>query len=48
MVGGRGARQVMGIKMSTCDEHRVWYVSDESLNSAPETNIALYVNYDLN
>ena len=25
-------------------EHRVLYVNDESLNSMPETNIALYVN----
>ena len=26
------------------DEHWVLYVSDESLNSIPETNIALYVS----
>ena len=27
-----------GIKEGTCyDEHWVWYVSDESLNSTPET-----------
>ena len=32
----------MGIKEGTCDEHRVLY--DESLNSTPETNIALFVN----
>ena len=36
---------VMGIKEGTCyDEYWVLYVSDESLNSAPETNIILYVN----
>ena len=36
----------MGIKEGTCyDEHWVSYVSDESLNSTPETNIALYINY---
>ena len=34
----------MGIKEDSCDEHWVMHVSDESLNSAPETNIALYVN----
>ena len=40
------ARCVMGIKEGTCrDEHWMLYVSDESLNSTPETNIALYVNY---
>ena len=31
------------IKEGTCDEHWVLYVSDESLNSTPETNIALSV-----
>ena len=35
----------MGIKMGTCDEHWVLHVSDESLNSTPEINITLYVNY---
>ena len=35
----------MDIKEGTCyDEHWVLYVSDESLNSTSETNIALYVN----
>ena len=35
----------MDIKEGTFwDEHWVSYVSDESLASAPETNIALYVN----
>lgn len=36
----------MGIKEGICyDEHWVLYVNDESMNSTPETNIALYVNY---
>ena len=35
---------VMEIKEGTCEEHLVLYVNDESLNSVPETNIALYVN----
>ena len=43
-VSGRWVRWVMGTKEGTCDEHWVLYVSDESLNSTPETNIALYVN----
>ena len=35
--GGAWARQVMGIKEGTChEEHRISYVSDESLNSTPE------------
>ena len=35
----------MGIKEGTCwDEHWVLYVSDESLNSTPETNTTLYFN----
>ena len=34
----------MGIKECTCDKHWVLSVSDESLNSTPETNITLYVN----
>lgn len=39
---------MMGIKGDTCcDEHRVSYVCDKSLNS-PETNIVLYVNQNLN
>ena len=39
------AQMAMGIKEVTCyDEHWVLYVSDELLNSIPETNIALYVN----
>ena len=33
------------IKEGTCwDEHWVLHVSDESLNSTPETNVILYVN----
>ena len=44
-VGGGWARWVMGTKEDTCcHEDRVLYVSDESLNSTPETNIALCVN----
>ena len=36
----------MSIKEGTCyDEHWVLYVSDESLDSTPETSIAPYVNY---
>ena len=42
--GWDGARWVMGIKEGTCDEPRVFHVSDESLNSTPETKIALYVD----
>ena len=35
----------MHIKEATCcAEHWVSYVGDESLHSAPETNITLYVN----
>ena len=41
---GDGLKWVMGTKEGTCNEHWVLYVSDESLNSTPETNIALYVN----
>ena len=42
---GRGlGRWVMGMKEGTCDDHWVLYVSDESVNSAPKTSIALYVN----
>ena len=44
-VGGVWAKWMMGIKEGTCyDEHWVICVSDESLNSTPETNIILYVN----
>ena len=34
---------MMDIREGICDEHREFYVSDESLNSTPETNIAMYV-----
>ena len=34
----------MDIKKDTCEEHWVLYISDESLNSTPETNITLYAN----
>ena len=41
----RGHYLVVGIKEGPCCiEHWVLYVSDESLNSNPETNITLYVN----
>ena len=44
-VGGGWARWVIGTKEGTCyDEHWVLYVSDESLNFTPKTNITLYVN----
>ena len=37
---------MMDIKEGTCcDEYWVLYISDELLNSTPETNIVLYVNY---
>ena len=32
----------MGIKEGICDEHWVLYVSDESLNFTPHTNITLF------
>ena len=35
----------MDLKEGACyDKHWVLYISDESLNSTPETNISLYVN----
>ena len=40
-----GIKRVTCFKECTCcDERPVLYVSDESLNSTPGTNIALYVN----
>lgn len=36
-MGGGRAKWVMVIKDGTCDEHWMLSVSDESLNSAPET-----------
>ena len=44
-VGQGWAKWVRGIKEGICDEHWVLYISDELLNSTPETNIKLYVNY---
>lgn len=41
---GGGLAGGMGIKGSTCDEHWMLYVSDESLTSTPETSDTLYVN----
>ena len=38
--GGMG-KQVMRIKVGTCDEHWVLYGSVESLYCTPETNITL-------
>ena len=43
-MGGGWVRRVMGIKENTRDEYWVLYVSDESLTSTPEMNIALYVH----
>ena len=43
-MGGEQAKWVVGIKEGTCDEHWVLYVSDESLNFTPETNITLYAD----
>ena len=40
-----GIKWVMVIKEGTyCDEHWVLHISDELLNSTPETKITLYVN----
>ena len=39
---------VKGIKEGTWDEHWVLFINEESLNSTPEANISLYVNYNLN
>ena len=38
----------MGIKEGTLDEPWVLYESDKSLNPSAETNITLYVNWNLN
>ena len=43
-VGGGWTKWVMGIKDGICGEHWVLYVSDQALNSTPETNSTLYVN----
>ena len=50
-LGGRWGgwvKQLMGIKDSACDEHQVVYGNVKSLNCTPETNITLYVNWNLN
>ena len=41
---GDGLDGGMGNKKGTYDEHWVLYVSDESLNSTPETIITRYGN----
>ena len=39
----------MGIKEgASCDEHWVLYVSDKSPNCTSETNVTLYVDWNLN
>lgn len=38
----------MGREEGICDARWVLYVTDESLNSAPETNMTLYVNWNVN
>ena len=38
------SKQVLGIKKGTCVDHWVLHVSDEFLNSAPETDITLHIN----
>ena len=43
-VGGRMDKWVVGVKEGTCDVYWVLYATDESLNSAPETNTTPYVN----
>ena len=35
-MGGGWLKWMMGTNENTCDEHRVLYVSDESLNSPPK------------
>lgn len=39
---------MMGREQGTCDAFCVLYVTDESLNSASETNMTLYVNWNVN
>lgn len=36
-----------GRKKGTCNEHWVFSISDELLNSALESNITVYVNFKL-
>ena len=46
---GGWARGARGIRQDTCwDEHWVFYVGDESLESSSEIIIALYANLDVN
>ena len=45
---GGWVKWVMGIRQGACDEHWVSYINDESLNSIPETDMTLYVNWNLN
>ena len=47
-VGEGMVKWVIGIKEGTCDEHLALYVTDESLNSTPETNYTLLTNWNLN
>ena len=48
-VGRERAKWVMSIKEGTCDEHWVLYVSDESVNSIPETNMhCMLTNLNIN
>ena len=42
-VGGR-VKRARGIKEGTCDEHRVLYADEESLNPTPEASITRQVN----
>ena len=41
---GTCVKLMMNINEGTCDEHWALYVTDESLNYTPETNIILYVS----
>ena len=41
---GGGQGWTKWLDQMACDQHWVLYVSDESLNSIPKTNIMLYVN----
>ena len=42
--GGGWPKWVTGIREVTRDAHWMLYVSGESINSTPETNITLYIN----
>ena len=44
-MGGGWARWMMGIQEGSCCEERwMLYISDNSLNAIPETNITLHIN----